>query len=172
MKRFSALIIATTLLLCSWAAPAMAQAAYKQPYPHSTGAQLLPYCRQVDVPVELLRCDFYVQAVADLATTPVNGKRLACIPRGTNRTELLEFTLGHLSSLKPEVLEKSSAASLILQALQKEFRCPKEKASGKNARNKSAPAGQQAIDPAEREARRKAFQEAVREQQSKAAGKE
>ena len=98
---------------------------YKQPYPHTTGAQLLPYCRQTEIVVDQLRCDYYVQGLADLASTPVRGVRLACPPQGMNRTELMEFAVEQLSSLPPDQLEKTSAATLILQGLQKKFRCPK-----------------------------------------------
>jgi hypothetical protein len=172
MKRGLALTFAITLLLCAWTGPAAAQKAYKPPYPHSTGAQLLPYCQQADVPVELLRCDFYLQGVADLATTPVKGERLACIPRGTNRTELLEFALGHLSSLSPEVLETSSAASLILQAMQKEFRCPEKKAARKKPGNKAAFSKEKDVDPTRQEAQRKAFEQAVKKHQAGEAEKQ
>lgn len=162
MTRIPALTIVTTLLLCSWTGQAMAQKAYKPPYPHSTGAQLLPYCQQADVPVELLRCDFYMQGVADLTTTPVKGQRLACIPRGMNRTELLEFALEHLSSQTPEVLEESSAASLILQAMQKGFPCPKQKTRGGKSK--------MAIDPDAKGEKLKAFQKLVREKQARESG--
>ena len=139
MKRLTTLLFATTLLLCPWAGPVYAEDAYKPPYPHSTGAQLLPLCQDQDAPVDLLRCDYYVQGIADLATTPVQGERLACIPRGKNRTELMEFAVEHLASLKPDVLENNSAASLVLTALQKEFQCPEKEAADKK-KKKSNPA--------------------------------
>ena len=129
MIRISGLKFMTTLLLCSWTGFVIAQAPYDPPYPHRTGAQLLPYCEQADIPVELLRCDYYVQGVADLATTPVQGKRLACLPKGMNRSTLLQFALDHLSSLTPQVLQENSSASLLLQAMQTAFPCPKQTAT-------------------------------------------
>jgi hypothetical protein len=154
MKRFPALILATAILLSPWTGPALAQGEYEPPYPHSTGAQLLPYCQATDTPVDLLRCDYYVQGVADLATTPVNGKPLACIPRGKNRTELMELVVAKLSALKPDELEQSSAAALILAAFKREFRCPRKTAGDKGKKAE--------ITPAMEEALRKAFLEKAR----------
>jgi len=135
MKFFVTLILVPGIYLSTGSALVLAQDEYKQPYPHATGAQLLPYCQQTDIVVDQLRCDYYVQALADLASTPVNGVRLACPPRGTNRTELMEIATKHLASLNAEQLEKNSAASLILQAFQKQFRCPKSAGNkGKKAR--------------------------------------
>lgn len=156
MKRFPALILATALPLCAWTAgPVHAQKAYEPPYPHSTGAQLLPYCQASDTPVDLLRCDYYVQGVADLATTPVNGKQLACIPRGKNRTELMELAVARLSVLEPEELENTSAATLILQVLKKEYRCPQTNAGGNKKKAD--------INPALHEALKKAMLEKAKE---------
>jgi hypothetical protein len=163
MKRLPALFIAAAILLFPWAITAYAEETYEPPYPHSTGAQLLPLCQDQDAPVELLRCDYYVQGIADLATTPVQGERLACIPRGKNRTELMAFAVEHLTSLKPDVLENSSAASLILQALQKEFRCPETKKEGKQKKK---------VDPVLAEALRKAFEKQAREKKAGEAGKQ
>ena len=162
MKRFPALILAIALLACPWTGPAYADDAYQQPYPHSTGTQLLSLCQETDVAVNLLRCDFYVQGVADLATTPVNGDQLACIPRGMNRSELMELAVAHLSSLKPDVLESTSAATLILQALKKEYRCPRKKAGGKNTKAK--------VNPAMQEALRKAFLEKAKKEKAGQSG--
>ncbi len=161
MKRPPALLITTAILLCPWAGPSHAREAYKPPYPHSTGAQLLPLCQDQEAPVDLLRCDYYVQGIADLATTEVQGERLACIPRGKNRTELMAFAVEHLASLKPDVLESSSAASLILTALQKEFRCPEKEAAGEQ-KKKSNPAMEAMI--------RKALEQQAKEKQAGEAG--
>jgi len=125
MKLIAALILMPGFALLTWSAPALAEEEYRQPYPHATGAQLLPYCQQTAVVVDRLRCDYYVQGLADLASTPVRGERLACPPQGLNRTELMELATEYLSSLRPDELENSSAASLILKGLQKKFRCPK-----------------------------------------------
>jgi len=128
MKFIAALMLVPGLCLLTWSPVALAQKQkkqYLQPYPHATGAQLLPYCQQTDIVVDQLRCDYYVQALADLASTPVNGVRLACPPRGVTRTELMKIAADHLASLNGQELEQNSAASLILQAFQKEFRCPK-----------------------------------------------
>ena len=133
MKLIAALFLVPVCSLFTGALPALAatetetetETEYKQPYPHTTGAQLLPYCKQTEIVVDQLRCDYYVQGLADLASTPVRGVRLACPPQGMNRTELMEFAAEHLSSLPPDQLENTSAASLILQGLQKKFRCPK-----------------------------------------------
>lgn len=163
MKRLPAPFIAAAILLTLFAATARAEEAYKPPYPHSSGAQLLPLCEDQDAPVELLRCDYYLQGIADLATTLVRGDRLACIPRGTNRTELITFAVEHLASLKPDVLEANSAASLILQALQKEFRCPETKKGGKK---------KQQISPAMEEALRKSLKKQMREKEAGKTGKQ
>jgi len=96
---------------------------YEQPYPHSTGAQLLQYCEQVDTVVSRLRCDYYVQGVADLATIPQAGKYMACIPQGQNRSQLMEIALRTLKAVKPEKLESESAAKLILQGFAVSFPC-------------------------------------------------
>jgi len=128
MKLIAALILVPGLYLLTWSPAALAQKQkkeYLQPYPHATGAQLLPYCQQTDIVVDQLRCDYYVQALADLASTPVSGVRLACPPRGVTRTELMKIAADHLASLSAQELEQNSAASLILKAFQKEFRCPK-----------------------------------------------
>lgn len=96
---------------------------YVQPYPHSTGAQLLQYCEQVDSVVSRLRCDYYVQGVADLATIPQAGKYMACIPQGQNRSQLMEIALRTLKAVKPEKRESESAAKLILQGFAVSFPC-------------------------------------------------
>jgi hypothetical protein len=122
MKLFFALILALELSTPSWAA----EGKYERPYPHSSGADLLPYCQQTDVVVSQLRCDYYVQGVADLATFPVRGVSLACIPKGLNRTELMQLSVEYLASLRPQSLEGSSAASLLLKNFQKQFPCAKK----------------------------------------------
>jgi hypothetical protein len=122
MKLFFVLILALVLSTPSWAA----EGKYERPFPHSSGADLLPYCQQVDVVVSQLRCDYYVQGVADLATFPVKGVSLACIPKGLNRTELMQLSVEYLASLRPQSLEGSSAASLLLKNFQKQFPCAKK----------------------------------------------
>ena len=122
MKLFFALILALELSTPSWAA----EGKYERPFPHSSGADLLPYCQQVDVVVSQLRCDYYVQGVADLATFPVRGVSLACIPKGLNRTELMQLSVEYLASLRPQSLEGSSAASLLLKNFQEQFPCAKK----------------------------------------------
>jgi hypothetical protein len=126
MKFLIALILVSTLSTFYRTAPASAADEWKQPHPHSSGAELLPYCQQTDLIVSQLRCDYYVQGVADLATFPVKGAPLACIPKGLNRTELMQLTTEYLASLEPIELEQKSAASLILKELKKKFPCPKK----------------------------------------------
>jgi hypothetical protein len=130
MKLFFALILALVLSTPSWAA----EGKYERPFPHSSGADLLPYCQQADVVVSQLRCDYYVQGVADLATFPVKGVSLACIPKGLNRTELMQLSVEYLASLRPQALEGSSAASLLLKNFQKQFPCAKKSEAKKNAK--------------------------------------
>jgi Rap1a immunity proteins len=126
MRRFAATIFVMLISIPSGAETTTLDSTYKQPYPHSSGAQLLPYCEQTDVVVSQLRCDYYVQGVADLATIPQQGKPLACIPQGQNRTQLMQIAVGFLKTIKPDRLEKESAASLILNAFTVAFPCPKE----------------------------------------------
>lgn len=125
MSRFY-VVFALLLAASSWAEePADDDTAYKQPYPHSSGAELLPYCEQTDVVVSQLRCDYYVQAVADMATIPKQGVRAACIPRGQNRTQLMLIATTYLKTVKPQTLEQESAASIILKSFRAAFPCPK-----------------------------------------------
>lgn len=141
MKKLAASILTFLLSASSWAEPATTAITYVQPYPHSSGADLLPYCAKTDEVVSQLRCDYYVQGVADLATIPQQGIPLACIPQGQNRTQLMEIAVSYLKTVNPETLEKESAASLILKALQKVFPCPKEEtaaAVGKNGETGNA----------------------------------
>jgi hypothetical protein len=118
-------------LILGLAVPAGAQDTYKKPFPHSSGAQLLSYCQETDEVISQLRCNYYVQGVADLAVQVP----LACIPRGMNQTELMQLAIDHLASTKQDVLEKSSAASLILTEFQKQFRCPKKEKTAAAASN-------------------------------------
>jgi hypothetical protein len=118
---------------------------YEQPFPHSTGVQLLQHCEQVDEVVSRLRCDYYVQGVADLATIPQAGRRMACIPQGQNRSQLMEIALRALKAAKPEKLEKESAAGLILQEFALSFPCavaapPPAKAAAQPAKAAAQPA--------------------------------
>ncbi len=128
MTRLSALILASLLSALAWAGPPNAANTYVQPHPHSSGADLLPYCAATDEVVSQLRCDYYVQGVADLAGIPQQGIPLACIPPGQNRTQLMEIAVSYLKTVKPETLEES-AASLILNAFRTAFPCPKEEAT-------------------------------------------
>jgi hypothetical protein len=125
MKFLIALILVSAHSTFYAATPASAADEWKQPHPHSSGAELLPYCQQTDLVVSQLRCDYYVQGVADLATFPIKGSPLACIPRGLNRTELMQLTTEYLASLEPHELEQNSAASLVLKEFRKKFPCPK-----------------------------------------------
>ena len=126
MKYFPTLLLAFLLSGYSWAEPPSADDAYKQPYPHSSGAALLPYCEQTGEVISQLRCDYYVQAVADLATIPQQGQPMACIPQGQNRTQLMQVAVRYLKTVKPDALEKESAAGLILQGFRATFPCPKD----------------------------------------------
>jgi hypothetical protein len=125
MKQLAALIFAFISAASCWAEPSTPDGSYKQPYPHSRGAELLAHCEQTDVLVSQLRCDYYVQGVADLATIPQEGKPLACIPQGQNRTQLMQVAVDFLKKRAPEKLEKESAARLILNAFIAAFPCPK-----------------------------------------------
>ena len=125
MNARSALLFGLLLATPAWAQPADAGGGYKQPFPHSSGAELLPFCEQVDVVVSQVRCDFYVQGVADLAVIPQNGQPIACIQQGQSRTQLMQIAVAYLKTVHPDTLEKESAASLILKAFQKAFPCPK-----------------------------------------------
>jgi hypothetical protein len=126
MKFLIAFLLVPALSTFLWAGPARAADEWKQPHPHSSGAELLPYCQQTDAVVSQLRCDYYVQGVADLATFPVKGAALACIPKGLNRTELMQLATEYLASLEPHELEQNSAASLMLKEFRKKFPCPKK----------------------------------------------
>jgi hypothetical protein len=138
MNKLSASILACLLSAPSWAEPTTAAPTYIQPYPHSSGAELLPYCEKTDEVVSQLRCDYYVQGVADLASIPQQGIPLACIPAGQNRTQLMQIAVNFLRTVNPETLAKESAASLILQALRTEFPCPKEETAKAGKDGKSA----------------------------------
>jgi Rap1a immunity proteins len=124
MKYLPTLILALLLPGYSWAETAKEDGAYTQPYPHSSGAALLPYCEKTDEVVSQLRCDYYVQGVADLATIPQQGQPLACIPQGQNRTQLMQIAVNYLKTVNPDTLEKENAASLILQGFRATFPCP------------------------------------------------
>jgi Rap1a immunity proteins len=128
MKMFSALILLFMLCSPSWAEPASADNAYIVPYPHSNGADLLAYCERTDEVVSQLRCDYYVQGVADLATMPLLGELRACIPQGQNRTQLMQTAVSFLKTVKPDALEEQSAARLILKGFKAAFPCATEEA--------------------------------------------
>jgi Rap1a immunity proteins len=139
MKYFFTLILVFLLSAPSWAEPSSTDNAYKQPYPHSSGADLLPYCEQTGEVVSQLRCDYYVQGVADLATIPQQGQPMACIPQGQNRTQLMQVAVNYLKTVKPDTLEKESAASLILQGFRTTFPCPKEEAAATSKQDETPP---------------------------------
>jgi len=140
---------------------------YEQPYPHSTGAQLLQYCEQVDTVVSRLRCDYYVQGVADLATIPQAGKYMACIPQGQNRSQLMEIALRTLKAVKPEKLESESAAKLILQGFAVSFPCAAAMPVSVNAAAQPGNAVAQAVTNEQRlEALRKALIEVQKQKES------
>ena len=126
MKSLPALLLVSSLFSLCGAGPLSAADKWKQPHPHSSGADLLQYCQLTDEVISQLRCDYYVQGVADLATSPVRGVVLACIPRGLNRTELMQLATEYLASLERQELEKKSAASLILREFRKKYPCPKK----------------------------------------------
>ena len=118
---------------------------YKPPHAHSSGADLLYYCEQTDRVVDQLRCDYYVQGVADMASLPRQDEPLACVRQGTTRSELIMIALDYLKTVNPNTLETKSAASLILQSFRKTFPCPKNivpKAAKKPAPIKYSPAMQ------------------------------
>jgi hypothetical protein len=148
MKCFPALIIAFLLSGYSWAEPPSTDGAYKQPYPHSNGAALLLYCEKAGEVVSQLRCDYYVQGVADLATMPQQGQPMACIPQG---------------QVKPDTLERESAASLILQGFRATFPCSAEDAAVASKTGEPAP-----VSKATAEAIYKAMLEANQKTGSKA----
>lgn len=159
MKHIAALILTLVISAPAWAqvsdaAPDPNQApapkkTYQQPYPHSSGAELLPFCEQTDDVVKRLRCDYYVQGVADLATIPQSGKPMACIPRGKSRSELILVAVNYFKQVAPDKMESESAASLILSAFKKAFPCLKKEEAG---------AGKKGAGKAMSEAMRKALQ--------------
>ena len=159
MKYFPTLLLAFLLSGYSWAEPPSANDVYKQPYPHSSGAALLDYCEKTGEVVSQLRCDYYVQGVADLATIPQQEQPLACIPQGQNRTQLMQVAVNYLKTVKPETLETQSAASLILLAFRATFPCPKEEAAQASKTGEPAPVSKEmaeAIEKAMLEANQKA----------------
>jgi hypothetical protein len=129
MNSQSALLLTLLLAAPAWAELAAPDNTYKQPYPHSSGAELLPFCEQTEVVVSQLRCDYYVQGVADLAVIPRKGKPIACIPQGQSRTQLMQIAVAYMKTVHPDTLEKESAASLILKSFKNAFPCPKIEAA-------------------------------------------
>ena len=150
MKYFFTLILVLLLSSLSRAETSSTDSAYKQPYPHSSGADLLPYCEQRGEVVSQLRCDYYVQGVADLATIPQQGKPLACIPQGQTRTQLMQVAVNVLKAAKPETLEKESAASLILLGFIARFPCPKEETAEASKDGESVPVTKEMAVPIEK----------------------
>ena len=163
MKYFPTLLLAFLLSGYSWAEPSSADDAYKQPYPHSSGAALLPYCEKTGEVISQLRCDYYVQAVADLVTIPQQGQPMACIPQGQNRTQLMQVAVNYLKMVKPEIREKQSAASLILLAFSAAFPCPKEEAADAGKTGEPVPVAEEMA-----EATKKAMPEADQKAEGKA----
>jgi Rap1a immunity proteins len=150
MKYFPTLLLALLLSGYSWAEPSGADDAYKQPYPHSSGAALLAYCDNTGEVISQLRCDYYVQGVADLATIPQQGQPLACIPQGQNRTQLMQVAVNYLKTVKPEARETQSAASLILLAFRTAFPCPKEEAAAASKTGEPAPVSKEMAEAIEK----------------------
>jgi len=162
MKYFPTLILAFLLSGYSWAGPPSADDAYKQPYPHSSGAALLPYCEKTGEVVSQLRCDYYVQGVADLATIPQQGQPMACIPHGQNRTQLMQIAVNYLKTVKPDTLERESAASLILQGFRATFPCSAEDAAEASKTGEPTPISKEMAE---------AIKKAMLEADQKAGGK-
>jgi hypothetical protein len=142
MKKLPVMLILILLTLPAWGEPPAPEEEYKQPFPHSNGADLLAYCEQTEVIVSQLRCDYYVQGVADLVTLPLDGVRIACIPQGQNRTQLMNVAMAYLKTARPEVQQGESAAGLIAESFVKAYPCPKQAkkpaASGMSAAMKKA----------------------------------
>ncbi len=87
MRRFTYLLF---LFLLS--ASATGEDTYQTPMPHSTAAQILSYCEAGADVISQLRCNYYLQGVADLAVQAPQ----ACLPRGMNQSELIEVAVTHL----------------------------------------------------------------------------
>ena len=97
---------------------------YQKPMPHSSGESILEFCEDTEDVISQLRCNYYVQGVADLIVqTP-----LACLPQGINQSELIEVATTYLQSVDKTDLENSSGAGLLLSHLQRSYRCPKTQA--------------------------------------------
>ncbi len=95
---------------------------YEKPMAHSSGETILAFCEDTEDVISQLRCNYYVQGVADLIVqTP-----LACLPQGMNQSELIEMATTQLKSLDETKLESNSGAALLLPYLQRSFRCPKK----------------------------------------------
>jgi len=95
---------------------------YEKPMPHSSGERILEFCEDTDDVISQLRCNYYVQGVADLIVqTP-----LACLPPGMNQSELIEVATTYLQSVNKTELTNSSGAGLLLAYLQRTYRCPKK----------------------------------------------
>ena len=95
---------------------------YEKPMPHSSGERILEFCEDTDDVISQLRCNYYVQGVADLIVqTP-----LACLPPGMNQSELIEVATTYLQSVGKTELTNSSGAGLLLAHLQRTYRCPKK----------------------------------------------
>jgi hypothetical protein len=136
MNRLATLLLVLLVCVPAWAEPPSPKpttpmlpglgsvTAYKQPFPHSSGAELLPFCELTGEMVSQVRCDYYVQAIADMVTIELKGKRLACIPQGQSRTQLMELAVRSLKKTHPNMLEQQSAASLIMQSFARAFPCP------------------------------------------------
>ncbi len=95
---------------------------YEKPMPHSSGEKILEFCEDTEDVISQLRCNYYVQGVADLIVqTP-----LACLPQGMNQSELIEVATTYLQSVGKTELANSSGAGLLLSLLQRAYRCPKK----------------------------------------------
>ena len=148
MNRFFVFVFALLLSAVTQAQSPPPTVAYKPPHAHSSGADLLYYCEQTDSVVDQLRCDYYVQGVADMASLPQQEKPLACVRQGETRSQLMLIALNYLKTVNPNTLETRSAASLILQSFRKTFPCPKNilpKPAKKSAPVKYSPAVQEIL---------------------------
>ena len=97
---------------------------YEKPMAHSSGETILAFCEDTEDVISQLRCNYYVQGVADLVVqTP-----LACLPKGMTQSELIEVATAYLETVDKTELGNSSGAGLLLSHLQRSYRCPKTQA--------------------------------------------
>ena len=107
-------------LILALSGGAAGRESYEKPMPHSSGETILEFCEDTDDVISQLRCNYYVQGVADLVVqTP-----LACLPKGMTQSELIEVATAHLETVDKSELGNSSGAGLLLSHLQRSYRCP------------------------------------------------